>query len=133
MTPVYNPGDNIQSLSPKGSAANLAKAKLAIDIAVEKQASDILLLDVQELTPLTDYVIILTADNFRQLNGLSEDIRETLKSRNIDLHHLEGSPDSGWMLMDFTDVIIHLFSTEQRSFYDLEQIWNKAKQLIRIQ
>lgn len=133
MAAVYNLSEDDSNIPPKVSATNLAKAKLAIDLAVEKQASDILLLDVQELTPFTDYIIILTADNFRQLNGLSEDIRQALKAKDIDLHHLEGSPDSGWMLMDFTDVIIHLFSTEQRSFYNLEQIWDKAKQLIRIQ
>jgi ribosome-associated protein len=108
-------------------------AKLAVGVASEKQAADILMLDVRKLTPFTDYIIILTADNVRQISALAEDIRSSLKAEGVNLHHQEGSSDSGWVLMDFADVVVHIFSSNQREFYSLEQVWENARQVIRIQ
>jgi ribosome-associated protein len=115
------------------TSAVLAMARLAVDVASEKQASDILMLDVRKLTPFTDYIIILTADNLRQINALAEDIRIGLKTEGVDLHHREGTPESGWVLMDFADVVVHIFAPNQRDFYSLEQVWEDARQVVRIQ
>jgi ribosome-associated protein len=108
-------------------------AKLAVGVASEKQASDILMLDVRKLTPFADYIIILTADNLRQINALAEDIRIGLKAEGVDLHHREGTPESGWVLMDFADVVVHIFAPIQRAFYSLERVWEDARQVVRIQ
>ena len=111
----------------------LATARLAVDLASEKQAADILMLDVRKITPFADYIIILTADNFRQITALAEDIRLGLRAEGVDLHHQEGAPESGWVLMDFADVVVHVFAPEQRAFYGLEYVWENARQVIRIQ
>lgn len=132
MHTVQSPSRQKQSPRQQTSTV-LAMGKLAVDVASAKQASDILMLDVRKLTPFTDYIIILTADNVRQINALAEDIRAGLKAEGVSLHHQEGSPDSGWVLMNFADVVVHIFSSNQREFYNLEQIWENARQVIRIQ
>lgn len=132
MYTVQSPSRRKQTPRQQTNAV-LAMARLAVDVASEKQASDILMLDVRKLTPFADYIIILTADSARQISALAEDIRSGLKAEGVNLHHQEGAPDSGWVLMDFADVVVHIFAPNQREFYNLEQVWENARQIIRIQ
>ena len=110
-----------------------AVARRVVDTASERQASDILLLDVREVTTIADYLVILTAGSARQLGSLGEELAMELKHQGVPLHHREGTVDSGWVLLDYADVIVHLFSEEQREHYQLEQVWQHAKHVVRIQ
>ena len=110
-----------------------AAARMAVNAASDKQASAITLLDVRGISAFTDYMVVLTAGSVRQLSALAEDLAETVERGGLALHHREGAADSGWVLLDFGDVVIHLFSEERREFYRLEQVWREGKELVRIQ
>ncbi len=102
-------------------------------MASDKQASDILLLDIRELTAFADYMVIMSAETTPQMDALAEDLRLSLKAEGETLYHQEGTPASGWLLLDFADVVVHIFAPEQREYYKLEQVWNKARPVVRIQ
>jgi ribosome-associated protein len=108
-------------------------ARLAVDVASEKQAADIVLLDMRGPFGFTDYFVILTAESRRQMQGLLEDIDQALDQAGMTMHHKEGTPDGGWVLMDYGDLIVHAFTPEEREFYHLEQLWSQAAVLFRIQ
>ena len=108
-------------------------AHLAVDVAADKQASDIALLDIRALRSFADYFVILSTDSARQLSALAEDIETALEERGAARHHREGTPQGGWVLLDFGDVVVHLFRTEVREFYDLEGAWSRAIEVVRFQ
>lgn len=110
-----------------------AAARKAVDAASDKQASAVALLNVRGVSAFTDYMVVLTAGSVRQLNALANDLTETVESAGLRVNHREGTAESGWVLLDFGDVVIHLFSEEQRAFYRLEQVWREGKELVRIQ
>ncbi len=98
-------------------------------MADEMQASNIVLLDVQKACDFADYFVILTAESPRQLRALVEDIQERMSAIGASLHHIEGSRDSGWILMDYGGVIVHLMGVRERDFYGLETVWPKARRI----
>lgn len=102
-----------------------ALAKKIMTILEEKKATDILALDISEISTLADYFILASAENVRQLDALEDAVEE-------DVHlevNKEGESSSGWILMDYRDIVVHLFTKEQRVFYDLEKIWSDAKRM----
>ena len=111
----------------------LDAAHHAVEIASDKQGTDIVLLDVRGVSGFSDYMVIMNAGSTRQLNALADDMTEAVEQAGLKLHHREGTPDSGWVLLDFADVLVHVFSEEQRRFYRLEQVWRSGKQLVRVQ
>jgi len=108
-------------------------ARKAVEVAGDKQASDIILLDIVGLASFTDYFVILTTTSVRHMHVLSEDVLHELRNFGASFHHKEGTADSGWVLLDFGDVIIHMFSSEAREYYQLERNWERGVPLIRIQ
>ena len=102
-----------------------ALAKKIMVILEEKKAADILALDISEISTLADYFILASAENVRQLDALVDAVEEGIR---LGLNK-EGEGDSGWILMDYKDIVVHLFTKEQREFYDLEKIWSDAKKL----
>ena len=102
-------------------------------MASDKQASDILMLDIRPVASFADYLVIMSAETVRQMNSLADDLRQTLKAEGAMLHHQEGTPASGWLLLDFFDFIVHIFAPEQREYYLLEQVWSQARPVVRIQ
>ncbi|MBF8268003.1 MAG: rsfS [Dehalococcoidia bacterium] len=108
-------------------------ARLAVEVASEKQAVDIVLLDMRELCNFTDYFVILTGESRRQMQALVEDVDMALDAAGMLLHHREGSPEGGWVLLDYGDLIVHAFGPEEREFYSLEQLWSQAPVLFRVQ
>ena len=108
-------------------------ARLAVDVASEKQASDIVMLDIREISDFADYFVNLTVESTRQMQALVEEIERALEDTGAQLHHHEGTPQSGWMLLDFGDVIVHLFGLEEREFYYIEGAWPKAVEVVRLQ
>ena len=113
--------------------SSLEQARRAVDVASDNQASDIVLLDIGEVSSFADYFVILSADSARQIGALSEDLVNALERSGVRLHHREGTADTGWVLLDFGDVIVHLFGREKRDFYSLEDVWGQASELVRIQ
>jgi len=108
-------------------------ARLAVDIASEKQAADVVLLDVRASCSFADYFLICSGDSERQLKAIWEEILETLKDRGVLPLHKEGVPGSGWLLADYGAVVIHVFAPAEREFYQLEALWKDAVPVLRIQ
>ena len=108
-------------------------ARKAIDAASDKQATDIVMLDMREVSTFADYFVILSGESKRQIEAISDEIRRVLGETGATVQHQEGSIDSGWILMDFGGVIIHVFAPSEREYYHLEKLWSRATPLIRIQ
>jgi ribosome-associated protein len=107
---------------------------MIVDVVEEHKAEDIVLLDLGPDTIIADYFVICTGSSDRQLRALTQYIRDTVKEKASRLPYaLEGEPSSGWMLMDYGDVIVHLFMEDVRDFYDLEGFWKEANVLLSIQ
>ena len=107
-------------------------AQLAVDVASEKLAEDIVMLDLRGLAPFADYFVIMSGGSSRQIEALEEDITQALKDAGVSRFHREGTPAAGWILLDFSDVIVHIFGPEEREFYELERLWGQAAQVVRI-
>ena len=101
----------------------LALAKKTYKALSEKKAEDIRIIDITSVTVVADYFIIASASNPLQMNALQDAIDEVMTRNNISAKNVEGNKNSTWVLMDYEDIIIHLFSKEDRIFYDLERIW----------
>ena len=108
-------------------------ARLAVEVADDHMASDISMLDVREVCDFADFFVLMTAESTRQINTLIEEIEKALKTRGNRLHHREGTSDGGWVLLDFSDVIVHIFRAEDREYYRLEGAWKGAVETVRIQ
>ena len=107
-------------------------AQLTVAVASEKLAEDIVMLDLRGLAPFADYFVIMSGSSSRQIEALEEDITQALKDAGVSRFHREGTPASGWILLDFSDVIVHIFGPEEREFYELERLWGQAAQVVRI-
>ncbi len=104
-----------------------------VDIATDRKAADIVMLDIRKLITFSDYFVIMSASGPLQMRALSENVRERLKERGIRPDHVEGGADDGWILVDYGSVIVHIFRPEQRAYYGLEQLWSDATTVVRIQ
>ena len=103
-----------------------------VEIMSDKQASDILLLDTQGVCSFTDYFVICTGESNRQLNAIIDAISDELKKEKVRPLHEEGTPDSGWVLLDYGYVVVHIFSPSAREYYQLEKLWEKAGVKVRV-
>lgn len=107
-------------------------AKKAVGAALDKQAADILMLDIRQVSYFADYFVICSAESDRQIGAICDEIKEVLGKEGITFHRREGGMDSGWVLLDFGQVIVHVFAPSQREYYELEQLWGKATPVVRI-
>lgn len=110
----------------------LTLARNLTDWASEARAEDIVLLDVRKATYIADYFVICTATSERHLSALTERIRDLADEAGERAQHVEGTADSGWILLDYGDVIVHAFSTTLREFYDLEKVWPEAQTVVHV-
>jgi len=108
-------------------------ARRAAEAASDKQASDIVLLDVGEVCSFTSYFVICSGESKRQLGAIQEAIEEGLRQADRRPNHREGTADSGWLLLDYGDFIVHIFAEAERRFYRLEELWEQAVPVVRIQ
>jgi len=108
-------------------------ARRAVELASDKQAEDVVLLDTRQACSFTDYIVICSGESDRQLDAIQNEITKSLGRESVKLYRGEGDSESGWILMDYLDVVIHIFSKEMRNFYDLENVYEKAPRLLRIQ
>ncbi len=104
-------------------------AKIAQDALEDKKAEDIKVLDLQGLSNITDYFVIASGSNINQLRAMADHVEEKLFQAGFKLHHSEGYQGGSWILLDFGNIIIHLFNRETRDFYSLDRVWSDAKEL----
>ena len=107
-------------------------ARVAVDVASEKQASDVVMLDIRGVCNFADYFVILTAESSRQMESLAEEIETALRRSGATLHHREGTHHTPWTLLDFGDVIVHLFGPDAREFYQIEGVWSQGVEVVRL-
>ena len=101
-------------------------AMAAARAAAAKQAEDIVVLDVHAVIVITDYFVICSAPSQRQVKTLIEGIEDALRGLGVKPVRREGEDGAGWWLLDYIDVVIHVFGTEEREYYDLERLWRDA-------
>lgn len=106
-------------------------ARLVIDALEDKKAEDIKVIDISQLTVIADYFIIAGGSNRSQIQALSDNVTEKLGRAGHPLKQMEGYDTANWVLMDFGDVIVHVFDKENRLLYDLERIWRDGRQIAK--
>ncbi len=108
-------------------------ARKIVDIASDKQAADVVMLDLHDVSLVADYFVICNGNSERQIKSITDEIVETLARENrVKPLQIEGRSDSGWVLLDYGSVVVHIFSPETRDFYRLEKIWSQAVPVLRI-
>ena len=116
-----------------GVLDSLELARRIVDVIADKRGEDILLLDIREVSILADYFVIGSATSKRQTKALVNSIVDRAKADfDVKPWRVEGEPDSGWVLMDYGDVVVHLFAPEARNYYDLEGFWADARVIVRM-
>jgi ribosome-associated protein len=108
-------------------------ARLAVDAATDKKAVNVVLLNVRDLTVIADYFVICTGTNPRQIAAIADAVDEELGKAGVQVYHREGSANTGWVLYDFGDVILHVFGPMEREYYQLENLWSAAPRLLYVE
>jgi ribosome-associated protein len=114
------------------SLDSIALAHAVVDVVSDKQAEQIVLLDLRSLSPMADYFVICTATTERQTKAILDALREEMEEQGIQALAAEGDSGSGWVLQDYGSVIVHIFAPEQRAFYQLEQLWRNAPVVLKM-
>jgi ribosome-associated protein len=114
---------------PRRAGLALEHAKICARIADDNRGKDIMLLDLRKTTPIVDFFVILTASSRRQGNAIASDVDQAMKKLGEAKLGLEGSEEGRWILIDYGDFVVHIFSPEDRAFYALEEIWGDAPKL----
>jgi len=105
---------------------------MALDIAGlvdDKKGQEIKILDVKELSSIADYFVIATGTSNTHVNSIADGIVEGLREKGVDISHKEGKRGDNWILLDYFDVIVHVFTRTEREFYDIERVWSDAENL----
>lgn len=106
-------------------------ALLAIEALEDKKGADITILDISNISVLADYFIIANGSNRNQIQAMSDSVEEALGRAGYLPKQIEGYRSAGWILLDFKDIIVHVFSEEDRAFYDLERVWRDGKEITK--
>ncbi len=104
-------------------------AKLAVKALEDKKAEDVKIIDIRDVSTIADYFIIANGSNQNQLQAMRDAVDEALYKAGYHAKQIEGNSYSTWILMDYSDIIVHVFSKEDRLFYDLERIWKDGKEI----
>ncbi len=102
---------------------------IAKEALEDKKGTDIKILDITGLSPISDYFVLATGSNINQVKAMSDEVLDKLSKNGVHAKHIEGYDKANWILMDYGDFMVHIFSTEGREFYNLERIWRDAKVL----
>jgi ribosome-associated protein len=121
-------GDVVTTKSDKVKAA-LDDARVAREALEAKKGSDIVLLDVRGISSITDFVLIASGNSGPQLKAMTTAVQQALKAKGSPPYRRSGSSDSGWMVLDYFDLVIHMFSPEAREYYAVEELWEPAPRL----
>jgi iojap-like ribosome-associated protein len=101
--------------------------KIAYDALSDKKGEEIKIIDISAVSVIADYFVIASASNYSQLQALVDEAQDKLFKAGYEMRQLEGYHNNNWVLIDFNDIIIHIFIKEDRSFYDLERLWKDGK------
>jgi ribosome-associated protein len=108
-------------------------ARTIVNLASDKKGENIVLMDMRQTSPVTDFFVIISGGSDRQLKAIIEHIEQELKdSYSVRPWHVDGEADGGWVLMDYGDVVVHAFLPETRAYYDLEGLWREAPVMVSI-
>lgn len=102
-------------------------AKRVADLMISKKAQDVVILDLKKLTSATDYFVICSADSDTQVKAVADAVREGMESYDERVWHYEGYQALKWIVLDYVDVVAHIFYKEDRTFYNLDRLWGDAK------
>lgn len=108
-------------------------AQRIVEVASDRQAQDVVLLDISQIASFADYFVICSGTSERQLKAIVDNVIETLEREGFHAVHTEGAPSSGWVLIDYGSVIVHVFAPEERDYYRLERLWGEAPTIVRVQ
>ena len=100
-----------------------SKLRLILNALDEKKAEQITVIDISNKIPMFDYYVIANGSNPRQLNALSSAVEEAVEKLNEHIHHIEGTGDSGWMIVDANEIIVHVFTDETRKYFDFDNLF----------
>ncbi len=103
------------------------------EILADTPASDTVVLDIRGLSTFSDFFVICSGENERQLRAIAEKLQEELREEGVRPQRVEGTPRSGWILLDYNDAIVHVFDRDLRDFYKMERLWAEAPRLLAIQ
>ncbi|MGI8824592.1 MAG: ribosome silencing factor [Chloroflexota bacterium] len=123
----------IEQVAVGGEYDAVALARDIVDVAADKKASDVTLMDLRSVTTLADCFVIATGTSARQIGAISNAVIERMDDEGIRLFAMEGRPDDGWILLDYGQIIVHVFGPRERAYYDLERRWVEAPTLLKIQ
>lgn len=104
-------------------------AKLAYQALDDKKGHDIQIIDISDISIMGDYFIIADGSSRNHVQALGDNVEESFHEAGLALSHREGYSNTGWILLDYYDIIVHIFSEEERSFYDLEHIWRDGRRI----
>ena len=122
-----------ETAAPKSDRAPLDLARRIVELAEDKKAADIVLLDLGELTTVADAFVICSGGSERQIAAIADGILQALRDEGVKPFGREGTPESHWVLVDFGSVIVHVFTPPERDYYELEKHWSGAKVILRVQ
>jgi ribosome-associated protein len=108
-------------------------ARQIVDAVAERLGSDIVLLDMQEVSLLADYFVLCNAESSPQFRAILDEVNKQAKGVGGRLLHVEGDAASGWVLLDYGAVVVHIFDPDLRTYYNLEGLWKDARLVVRIQ
>jgi ribosome-associated protein len=118
----------------EGALRGQELAQYVVDVLADGQAADVVLLDLTVIEAFTDYFVVATIDNVRQMRALIDALSKELARVAPEVKaQEEGTVESGWMLFDVGELVVHLFSLERRAYYNLEGLWSSAREVVRIQ
>lgn len=120
----------LQTTSKETQAAELDEPILmALAAAAEKKALNVVVLDLREIASFTDFFVIASGTNERQVQAISDEVVETLKKAGTPVTRVEGYKTAEWILLDYGDFVMHIFNEKARAFYDLERLWRESKRV----
>ena len=103
--------------------------KVALKAVDDKKASDLVVLDISGIASFADYFLLCSGDSSRQIQAIADEVETKMRARGLRPSHVEGYRNAEWVLMDYTDVVVHVFSRKARAYYDLERLWRDGKRL----
>src|SRR4026209_1962936 len=125
-----NPQPNVRSTAPSAESEALdERVQAALHAAREKKALEPVVLDLREIASFTDYFVIVSGANERQVQAISDEVYETLKKSGEPALRVEGYNTAEWILLDYGDFVVHVFEQKARKFYDLERLWRESKRV----
>jgi ribosome-associated protein len=122
-----------ETAAPKPDRAPLDLARRIVELAEDKKAADIVLLDLADLTTLADAFVICSGGSERQIAAIADGIAEALRDEGVKPIGREGTAESHWVLLDYGSVIVHVFTPPERDYYQLERHWSAARTVLQVQ